>query len=519
MQTIRKLSAVLLIVAAFMAGVFFTTAGVNFFGEGESAVPSSFATTEATTYEDPTYEIEPPAGIVSFEDAFVKIADTINPMVVQIRAESVAEEQAESNNPLDQFFRNPNPGPRQGLGSGVIARDNGFIITNNHVIEGADNLEVELFDGRVLEAEVVGTDRDSDLAVIKVDESNLPYIRFGDATNVRVGQWVLAFGSPLAQELGNTVTAGIVSALGRNSEGLRQFNLFTSFIQTDASINPGNSGGPLVNLRGNLIGINSMIYSRSGGSQGIGFSIPVDVVENVVSQIIETGGVERGFLGVQYDAISPALAEALDLPRGAAQVSVVTPGTPAEDAGLEVTDIILTVDGVELRDHTQLPVLIGNKRPGDETVIGIFRQSNERRMEVTVVLGDRDELIAATMPEGDGNTPNNDTDEMDMESLGLELIEPTPAVLQRFDLEGVRVDGLLITSVDPNSDAARNADLQRGDSIFQVDGQDVATVADFRTVYRDIDPGDRFLIRVQRRLATPDGIQTRTILTALTKPE
>lgn len=499
----KHLSLVILLTIAFITGVLFTTAGANLLGAGDQVATNSYATPNYTS-PAPLTEVT-----VSLEEAFVGVAEAINPTVVQIRSERVSQERM--RNPFEEFFGRPDEGtPRraQALGSGVIARSDGYIITNNHVIDGADALEVKLYDGTFYDAEVVGTDPNSDLAVIKVDAANLPAIRLGEIDNVKVGQWTMAFGSPLSEDLGNTVTAGIVSALGRTSTNLSSLNIFAAFIQTDAAINPGNSGGPLVNLKGELIGINSAIYSRTGGNQGIGFAIPVDVVRNVTDQLIETGAVERGNLGVYFEGVSTSLSEALEVPRGAAQVTRVLENSAAENAGLKTGDIIIAVDGFTLQDPNQLRTIIGNKRPGENVALRIVREDDTRTINVR--LGRRSEALA----ENEGRTPTERRDEgANFEALGLSVQDLTERIREATGI-GDEVQGVLLANVDPNSEAAREANLRRNDIIVEVNRQRITSERDFRQVFRDIEAGDTFLVRVLRYV----GENPVTLTTALTKP-
>ncbi|HEX4842588.1 MAG TPA: trypsin-like peptidase domain-containing protein [Limnobacter sp.] len=269
------------------------------------------------------------------------------------------------------------------LGSGVIVNAEGLIVTNQHVVEAADEIEVSLNDGRKAAAELVGTDPETDLAVLRIKLDNLPTLQFAEEGSVRVGDVVLAMGNPFG--VGQTVTMGIVSALGRNHVGI---NTFENFIQTDAAINPGNSGGALVDTAGNLLGINTAIYSRTGGSLGIGFAIPAKTVQNVLSQIVRTGTVTRGYIGVEQQNITAELATAFDLPQrdGVIIAGIVKDG-PADKAGLKVGDILLTLDGQKIQDTTQMLNLIAGYAPGDKKVIKLLREGKENA--VTIEIGVR----------------------------------------------------------------------------------------------------------------------------------
>src|SRR5690606_13433324 len=304
----RTVSLALLLAAAFLGGVFFVTSAANLINPDALGGRDAQAAWPAV------------ASVATLSEAFAEVAEVVNPAVVQIRSTRLlSQNDARRINPFqgtpfEDFFGRPGPGgngmpfEQNGLGSGAFVRADGYLVTNNHVIDGADELEVALYDGRVLQAEVVGADPFSDLAVLKVEGDGFPFLAFGDAAELRVGQWVLAFGSPLSVDLGNTVTAGIISSAGRYNGGATSNS---NYIQTDAAVNPGNSGGPLVNLDGEIVGINSAIATRTGGFQGISFAIPVNVVANTVDQLIDSGTVERGYLGIRFGPVTPSLARAL----------------------------------------------------------------------------------------------------------------------------------------------------------------------------------------------------------------
>ena len=506
-------------IAAFVSGILFTTAGANIFGLGDrvgTQVEASYL--DSTDWSDVAVS-SVPSPILDFEALFISVAEQINPMVVQIHSERVVRRNANSlftNPPFDRFFGFPernNDGDdalrTRALGSGVIIRENGFIVTNNHVVANADDLVVTLHNGQEYDAEVVGTDPASDLAVIRIASHDLPHIYLPQESTVRVGQWVLAFGSPLSKDLGNTVTAGIVSAVRRTSTTLSGLNLIASFIQTDAAINPGNSGGPLVNLRGELVGINSAIYSRSGGSQGIGFSIPVAVVRNVANQLIENGKVERGFLGVHFSSVSRSYADAVDVPLGSAQITNVLPQTPADDAGLKEGDVIVAINATQLRDFNEIRTIIGNHLPGDEIRLDIVRGGEPR--EIVVRLGS-----IADYPELTQNrtVPRTERDESPSEvsNLGFSIQPLNERLIQQLGLSEENIRGVMVQSIDVNSDAYRDAELRRGDIIVAIDGKPVPTEKDFREAYDAVARGESFIV-VGYRAQTQ-----RKFFTALTKP-
>jgi len=492
----RKLSVALLVVAAFVAGVFFVTSSGAIFGDGFLGL-SAEAQQASVARGDVSQGIET---ATELGEAFAAVAEAVNPAVVSISSTQLVERPAMGNpfegTPFEQFFGGggSNGGgevvPRSALGSGAIVRPNGYIITNNHVVEDADQLRVQFFDGTELPAEVIGTDPFADLAVIKVDAEDLPFLGYGDATGLRVGQWVLAVGSPLQQTLSNTVTAGIISALGR-SQGI---NRLENFIQTDASINPGNSGGPLVNLGGELIGINTAIATRTGGFQGIGFAIPVDIVRNVTDQLIETGDVERGYLGVSFGSISQSLARALNVPPGAAQISSVQPGSAAADAGLEGGDVIVAVNGNELTNSNELLSIVANRRPGDELNITYVR--DEERRQTTVELGVRPEdEQAQRRPRRDRQPSQGEMRSQEM--MGMMLSDLTASTAREFGYD-TDTEGVIVTDVERASEAFRDANIRPGDLIVRVEGERIASLNDFERVYEEIPDGESFLLTLQR---------------------
>ncbi len=511
----RRVSTALLVAAAFIGGIFFVTSAANFAG-----VPSLFQSADAQRDATTAQAV---ATAEELGQAFSSVAERVNPAVVQVRSTRLARPSSARNSPfggLDPFGgQNPFGGPggqgeQDGLGSGAFIRADGYVVTNNHVVEGADELSVRLFDGSVLPATVVGADPFSDIAVLKVDKvegADFPALTFASSSELRVGQWVLAFGSPLSEDLSNTVTNGIVSSLGRYSGGSESIS---NYIQTDAAVNPGNSGGPLTNLRGQIVGINSAIATRSGGFQGISFAVPADIVRNTAEQLIASGTVQRGFLGIRFGPASPSLARALDVGPGAALIAEISEDgqgkKPAADAGLRVDDVITAVDGVVLTDSRQLVSLVSNKRPGDTVQLTYNRGGTERTAAVR--LGTRpgeEQMAAATARPGPGRTqPAAPVTHSD---LGLTVQDLTPGVAHNlgFDRE---TEGVAVTDVERSSEAFRDAQIRRGVLITEVNHQPVRSVAELQQAIAAVRPGQTFLIRVQ----DPNSNLSR--LTALTKP-
>jgi Do/DeqQ family serine protease len=312
--------------------------------------------------------------------SFRLAAQKASAAVVSINTSKAARKHPNANDPWFKFFYGDQGSEAQGgLGSGVIVSPSGYILTNNHVVEGADEIEVFLNDGRMAAAKVIGTDPDSDLAVLKIDLDKLPTIVLGNSDSLQVGDQVLAIGNPFG--VGQTVTSGIVSALGRNQLGI---NTFENFIQTDAAINPGNSGGALVDTNGNLLGINTAIYSRSGGSMGIGFAIPVSTAKLVLDGLVKDGQVTRGWIGVEPNDLSPELAETFDVKtKEGVIITGVLQNGPAAKAGIRPGDVIVSIGGKPVKDVTQLLSLVSGLKPGTAVAFAISRKSQTLDLQVS----------------------------------------------------------------------------------------------------------------------------------------
>jgi serine protease Do len=441
--------------------------------------------------------------VVDLGNAFAAAAEAVQPAVVYIRAErSVAETQERPSHPqlpapFDRFFEfegpEVQPQPRSGQGSGFLISSDGYIMTNNHVVEGFDRLNVRLFDGREFTARVVGRDADTDVAVIKIDGSNLPAVALGDSDSLRVGEWVLAIGTPLGDAFSFTVTAGIVSGRGRRLDGLQRSQwAISDFIQTDAAINPGNSGGPLVNIRGQVVGMNAAIASRTGYYAGYSFAIPVNLASVIGDQLIRDGKVTRAALGVHVANATAEDAEYVGMPdvRGVV-VHDFPAGSPAQDAGLEQGDVIVQLDGQRVDYVAQLQQIVGFKRPGDHVAVTVVRPGNvERTINVRLTTAGGEEETRVARAE-----PRDEPEEVAYEAkLGVQLGElssESATSVRRFNSD---MQGLIIEGVDPNGPARNHlapANAQRGyiPVITHVNGQRVRTMSELSQTLSGLEPG------------------------------
>ncbi|WP_240002561.1 DegQ family serine endoprotease [Oleisolibacter albus] len=430
----------------------------------------------------------------SAPESFAPLAERILPAVVNISTTQTIQANRQGRSPVpmpefppgspfEEFFRDffdrqqqdPNAPPRraQSLGSGFIIDSSGYVVTNNHVIDGADEITVILQDAdqTELKAELVGTDKETDLALLKVKaDRKLPALSWGDSDGIKVGDWVVAIGNPFG--LGGTVTAGIISARARDIGAGR----FDDFLQTDAAINRGNSGGPLVNLEGEIIGINTAIFSQTGGSIGIGFAIPANMAKGVIAQLREGGKVRRGWLGVQIQSITPEEAEALGLkePKGAL-VGVVTPDSPAAKAGIKPGDVILTFDGKEVANNRALPRMVAEMPVNKKVSVVIFRKGERQTIPLTLGEFPEQPTVQANLPGGRGGN-DQDPAQQTVDSVGMTVAALTPELRKQFEL-AEQSKGVVVTRVAPNS-PAQQRQLKPGDIIVEVSQQEVATPAD-----------------------------------------
>jgi serine protease Do len=375
------------------------------------------------------------------------------------------------------------PSPRSGEGSGVIIREDGYIVTNNHVVDGATDITVMLDDDREYPATVIGTDPETDLAVVKIEASGLVPVQYGDSDAIEVGEWVIALGSPFG--LQHTVTAGIVSAKGRSMRAAT----FEDYIQTDAAINPGNSGGPLVDLYGNLIGINTLISTRSGGSDGVGFAIPSKMVKSVVNSLIETGTVERGWLGVSLQPLTRELARSFGhTDAHGVLIAEVIKDSPAEAADLRAEDIVLKVNGTATPSPRELMNTVAAMSPGETAKLEIVRNGKTRSVDVTLGQRTTEVLARGAASAGSGKAAYDTED-----AWGITVRDLTPDVARQLGAEGR--DGVVITKVDPDSVAAELG-LSPGDIIGKVGDTQVTSASEFATAAKKHDLADGVRLQV-----------------------
>ena len=362
---------------------------------------------------------------------------------------------------------------QSGIGSGVIITSDGYILTNNHVVENADKIKVILSDKRELDAEIKGRDPETDVAVIKISAKDLPKATLGDSDKVKVGEWVLAIGNPFG--LQHTVTAGIISATGRSNIGITQYE---DFIQTDASINPGNSGGPLVNLDGEVIGINTAIFTKPGGytleSAGVGFAIPINMAKKIMDQLIDKGKITRGWLGVSIQDLNEELSKVLELKQTkGVVVRQVEVDSPADKAGIKSKDLILKIDGMKIETTKQLMQIVAGIMPDTEVEITILRDDKEISKKVNIT-------EKQTLTAGVGKKDSTES----QEKLGLEVKELTDELAEQYDLKGQK--GVIITKILSGSLAER-AELQAGDLITEINGYVVKNIDDYRKAVEKIE--------------------------------
>ncbi len=436
---------------------------------------------------------------------FTDLVEQVGPSVVNIRTTEKVQPRSSQVNPGEEemleFFRRfgvptpnmPRPGPRQrppqqdeqpreqprGVGSGFVLTADGLIMTNAHVVEGADDVIVTLTDKREFKARIIGSDKRSDVALVKIDATGLPAVRTGDVNRLKVGEWVMAIGSPFGLE--NSVTAGIVSAKQRDT------GEFLPFIQTDVAINPGNSGGPLINMRGEVVGINSQIMSRSGGFMGISFAIPIDEAIRVSDQLRSQGRVSRGRIGVTIDQVSKEVAESLGLGKSTgALVKAVEAGSPADKAGVEPGDVIIKFDGRVIDKSMDLPRFVGATKPGTRSALTVFRKGAAKELQVTIGEIEPEKMETKAVAPAPKAKPSSIA-----QAYGLSVSELTDNQRRELKIKaGVAVDAV--------TEAAAKAGLAEGDVILQLDSMEVTSVKDVETILAKHDKAKPLVVLYRR---------------------
>ncbi|WP_127904011.1 Do family serine endopeptidase [Solirhodobacter olei] len=444
-------------------------------------------------------------------DGFADLASKISPAVVDITTMSTIAAPTDQGpmvppgSPFEQFFHDfmdqngqngqkSRPQRSEALGSGFVISADGYIVTNNHVIDGADDIQIQFFDGKTEKAKVVGVDKATDIALLKVKtDKPLPFVQFGDSGKMRVGDWVLAMGNPLGQ--GFSISAGIISAKGRTLNGT-----YDNFFQTDAAINRGNSGGPLFNMAGQVIGVNTAILSPNGGSIGIGFSMASNVVSKVVGELKDFGSVHRGWLGVRIQDVTPDMADALGLPKAAGAMVTDVPDGPAKQAGMKSGDVILKFDGSDVPDTRELVRKVANTAIGKTVPVVVFRDGKDQTLNVT--LGKRAGNVDSTPPVSEGNGSPQAPQPQSTTILGMTVVPLTKDMRDQMGL-GADLQGVVIKDVDGTSEAFTKG-LRPGDIITEAGQQKVTSVQDLQDrIQAAKDAGHKSVLLLIRRNGEP----------------
>lgn len=463
---------------AAVLGSVCTIASFQFLGENESVAKLDYLS--GVPASKVAYRVDENGKTIPLD--FTAAAEKVMPAVVYIRStqdnNNSRGEETQSMDPFHEFFGPPTQrGPSQSSGSGVIINEGGYIVTNNHVVQDADVVEVTLYDNRTIKADVIGTDPDTDLALVKINEKGLPHLSFVDSDKAKVGEWVLAVGNPF--NLNSTVTAGIISAKGRNINILSRNSgegstAIESFIQTDAAINPGNSGGALVELNGGLLGINTAIASPTGSYSGYGFAVPSNIVSKVIEDLMKFGVVQRGWLGVSIGSVNSQIARENDLKVGeGAYISGFSEKSSAKEAGLKEGDVVTKIDETPIRSSTALIEYIGRHRPGDKVNMQVNRKGNE--LTIPVVLKTRDGQTGTIKPE-----------ERDaVSALGIQMEDIDGKVLKKLELDhGVRVKEL------GNGKVTKYTDMRSGFIVTKINEVPVSSVKEFKEILKKKKQGD-----------------------------
>ncbi|MBI5676753.1 MAG: DegQ family serine endoprotease [Nitrospirae bacterium] len=441
-----------------------------------------------------TYNFQAPSNLKGEGTGFSEIVKILSPTVVNISTTKTVKREIQ---PFSQFFESPlgdffepfnmpKKWKEQSLGSGVIVSSDGYIITNSHVVEKADEIKVTLYDKEDYSGKIIGSDPKTDIAVIKISaKEDLPAIKWGDSDSLQVGEFVLAFGNSFG--LSHTVTLGIVSALGRANVGIADYE---DFIQTDAAINPGNSGGPLVNVKGELVGINTAIFSRTGGYQGIGFAVPSNMVKSVMSELIKGGKVTRGWLGVTIQDVTPELAGEFGLKESAgAIITDIFNGSPAEKSGMKRGDIIIEVEGKEVKNVVSLRNMIAQSKVGSILKLKVIRDGKTIPFEVAIVEFPSDTSEIASHQSEEAVSDENSL-------AGFRVLDLTDEIAKQLGLSN-KEKGVVIVSVIPNS-ASDEAGLKKGDVVQEINKKRVSSLSDFNKAVSRLRDGDMVLLFINR---------------------
>lgn len=511
-MAISKRNASLLVLAVFLGIIAGLIISANFdfifkgFASNEQPVEKLISTENDTGESSTTTPLYTNSGdtdiddLLQLEKAYIHVAEKVKPWVVTITSAKIYRYRR--YNPWEDFFdffgqrdRRRNQGEDQerefrqeGLGSGVIINQDGYILTNNHVVQEADEIRVITMDNKEFTAKLIGRDEKTDVAIVKIDDKNLPYAKLGDSDKIRVGQIVMAIGNPFSQELQLTVTEGIISAKGRSNIGLSNYE---DFIQTTAAINPGNSGGALVNLKGEVIGVNTAIVSRSGGFNGIGFAIPINMARRIMDMLIDKGYVVRGYLGVVPQPVDEDMAQALGLDESqGALIASVEPGTPADKAGLKEQDVVLEIDGRKVTDENDFRLRVAEHNPDDKVELKIVRDRNIK-------------YITVTLTERPDDRPPEQLSEKETEKLGIKVANLTPDRARRYGFEDEA--GVLVTDVKQGSPAYRKG-VRQGDLITSVNRKEVTSVREYDRIVGKLKGGDVVMLRLKKRFS--NGVNT-----------
>jgi serine protease Do len=473
---------ILLLVIIALAAGYFAGSSLDIFGPERSSSPY-------------IYNFKTPSGLKGEGSAFSDIVKVVSPTVVNISTTKTIKNDTIPfsqlfESPFDELFepfRTPREHKEPSLGSGVIVSADGYIITNYHVVEKSEEIKVILFDKQEFEGKIIGSDPKTDIAVIKINAKELPAIKWGNSDELQVGEFVLAFGNPFG--LSHTVTMGIVSAMGRASVGIADYE---DFIQTDAAINPGNSGGPLVNIKGELIGVNTAIFSKTGGYQGIGFAVPSNMVNSVMTQLINDGKVTRGWLGVAIQNVTPELAKEFGLKRSkGALVTDVFKKSPAEEAGLQRGDIILEVSKKEVSDVETLRNIVAQSKVGSAVKMQVLRDKKTISLEAIV-----EELSQDTVEAKGSGKQEGEVEAEENMLAGLAVTDLTGDIAKQLGLLRDE-EGVVVVSVEPGS-AAEEGGLRKGDLVQELNKKKVSNIKDFNKAAAHIRDGDTVLLFVNR---------------------